>query len=89
MSGGKEGHEGLIDELPDDGAIDWTIIRSLLSASDSTSSALESHLMQTYYYGGDTISTAATQQYLDAAISKHERILEDLRLARDALDERN
>ncbi|WP_396611620.1 hypothetical protein ACH9L7_15700 [Haloferax sp. S1W] len=89
MSGGNEGTEGLLDELPHDGAVDWTIVRSLLSANDSTSSALESHLMQLHYHdGGDDIAMTTTQQYLDEAIAQHERILEDLRLAQEALENR-
>jgi hypothetical protein len=82
----RTGHP--LEELPDDGAIDWTIVRSLLAASDATSQALESHLLQAYYRESEDTETEPTEQYLDRAIVRHERIIEDLRFARELLEER-
>ncbi|POG55448.1 hypothetical protein [Haloferax marisrubri] len=85
-----ERHEGErleFDEVPD-GTVDWTITQALLSASDSTSRALESHLMQAQYHGDAGPDTEATARHIDDAIDRHTRIIEDLRLARDALEYR-
>ncbi|ELZ65102.1 hypothetical protein C5B91_08375 [Haloferax sp. Atlit-10N] len=83
-----EGERLEFDELPDDGTVDWTITQALLAASDSTSRALESHLLQAQYHDDAGADTAATARHIDDAIDRHTRIIEDLRLARDALDHR-
>ncbi|ELZ90379.1 hypothetical protein C440_16911 [Haloferax mucosum ATCC BAA-1512] len=90
MDNRHEGKVAVLGELPDDDSIEWTITRALLSASDSTSRALESHLMQTQYhdYDCDERSTEQTRAHIDDAIDRHEQILEDLRFARDALEYR-
>ncbi|MBC9986714.1 hypothetical protein E4P24_10080 [Haloferax sp. AS1] len=88
MAERQEGERPEFDELPDEGAVDWMITHALLAASDSTSRALESHLLQSQYHGDAGFDAAATARHIDDAIDRHTRILEDLRLARDALDHR-
>ncbi len=88
MAERHEGERPELDELPDERAVDWTITRALLAASDSTSRALESHLLRVQYRGDADLDTAATARHIDDAIDRHARILEDLRLARDALEHR-
>ncbi|ELZ89129.1 hypothetical protein [Haloferax sulfurifontis] len=85
-----ERHKGRteFDDLPDEGAVDWTITHALLAASDSTSRALESHLLRAQYHRDAGFDTAVTERHIDDAIDRHTRILEDLRLARDALEHR-
>jgi len=88
MSKQQEGVGHPLEELPDKRAVDWTIVRSLLTANEATSRALESHLLQAYYDESGGAKTESTEQYVERAIARHERIVEDLRLARDLLDER-
>ncbi|KAB1198154.1 MULTISPECIES: hypothetical protein [Haloferax] len=85
----QEGDSGGLDELPDDGSIDWAITRALLAANDATSAALEMHLVQTQYRGDDGSNSAAIRQHIDEAIEHHEQIIEDLRFAREAVDHRS
>ncbi|KAB1187465.1 MULTISPECIES: hypothetical protein [Haloferax] len=86
MTERREGKSEEFRELPDDGAVAWTITKALLEASDATSRALEMHLMQTQYDADADTDTASITQYIDAAIEQHQQIIEDLRLARDGLD---
>ena len=81
----KEGDSGEFDELPDDGPVDWAITRSLLAASDATSAALELHLVQTQYNECSDTDPTAIRRHIDEAIEHHERIIEDLRFAREGL----
>ncbi|KAB1193241.1 hypothetical protein GJR96_07195 [Haloferax sp. MBLA0076] len=85
MVGRRENTPETFGELPDEGALAWTITRALLAANDSASHALELHLLQSQYHDDGDDSTA-TKQYIDTAIEYHERIIEDLRLAREGLD---
>ncbi|MGQ4556643.1 hypothetical protein [Halobellus sp. GM3] len=77
-----------LNELPDQQAVDWTIVQSLLAANEATSRALESHLLQAYYEQDGNAETESTAQYLERAVTRHERIIEDLRFARELLEER-
>ena len=88
MSKQQEGVGHPLEELPDERAVDWTIVRSLLTANEATSRALESHLLQAYYDESKGAKTESTEQYVERAIARHERIIEDLQFARDLLDER-
>ncbi|RLM56526.1 hypothetical protein DVK02_08460 [Halobellus sp. Atlit-31R] len=88
MSKQQEGVGHPLEELRDERAVDWTIVRSLLTANEATSQALESHLLRAYYRESGEIETESTEAYLERAIARHERILEDLEFARDLLDER-
>lgn len=82
----REGDFGGFDELPDEESIDWAITRSLLSANDATSAALEAHLLRTQYRSADESGTNAIRRHIDEAIERHEQIIEDLRFAREGLD---
>ncbi|ELZ99760.1 hypothetical protein C439_12329 [Haloferax mediterranei ATCC 33500] len=86
MDNRHEGELAVFDELPDNNSIDWTITQALLAASDSTSRALEAHLIQAQYHNHDDHEAVSPRAHIDAAIDRHEQILEDLRFARDALE---
>ena len=84
-------HEGVghsLNELQDDAAVDWTIVRSLLAANDATSRALESHLLQVYHKEDGSTETESTEEYIERAIARHERIIEDLRFSQELLKNR-
>ncbi|MFC6874848.1 hypothetical protein [Halobellus marinus] len=84
----REGVGQPLEELPDADALDWTIVRSLLAANNATSQALESHLLHTYYDQDRNEAAESTEEYIERAIANHEQIIEDLRFARDLVDER-
>ncbi|WP_416840346.1 hypothetical protein [Haloferax sp. DFSO52] len=84
----NEGDSGEFEELPDNGTVDWAITRALLAASDATSAALEMHLVQTQYRGTSDADPTAIRRHIDEAIHQHEQIIEDLRFAREGLDQR-
>ncbi|WP_411964506.1 hypothetical protein [Haloferax sp. YSMS24] len=81
----REGVSGELDELPDDGAVDWAVTRALLAANDATSAALEMHLVQTQYRDSAASNATAIRRHIDEAIAHHERIIEDLQFAREAI----
>ncbi|GGJ05133.1 hypothetical protein GCM10008995_13720 [Halobellus salinus] len=76
------------DELPENEDVDWTILRSMLAASNETSQAMESHLLRVYYSEGEDSQVAQTEEHLERAIARHERIIENLGLAKKMVDRR-
>ena len=89
MSPQQEGIGHPLDELPDGRGVDWTIVRSILAANDATSRALESHLLQGYHEPDDNAETESTEEFLERAIARHERIIDDLQFARELLEKRD
>jgi hypothetical protein len=73
-----------VGEVPSDDDLDWTILRALLAANNKTSRAMESHLLRVYY-GGEAEQTT---EHIQRAIERHERIIEDLELAKEMVDRR-
>ncbi len=66
--------------------LEWTLVRTLLSASASENKALESYFLQRRSRdGGADFDTV--RQYLDDALTQHRRAIEDLQLAQQTLDE--
>lgn len=66
--------------------LEWTFVRSLLSASAYENRALESFFLQRYSRdGGGDADLDAVRQYLDDALAQHRRAVEDLEHARRAL----
>lgn len=86
MSRHQEGVGGPVGELPSDDDIDWTILRAMLAANNKTSQAMESHLLRVCY-GGDA-EVEQTKEHIRRAIERHERIIEDLQLAKEIVDRR-
>jgi len=72
-----------VDELPDRRDLDWTILKALLEANNRTSQAMESHLLGVCY---DEWDSQRTVESVDRAITRHERAIEDLELAREMID---
>lgn len=66
--------------------LEWTLVRTLLSASASENKALESYFLQRHSRDGDA-DFDTVHQYLDDALTQHRRAIEDLKLARQVLDE--
>lgn len=75
-----------VDELPDRRDLDWTILKALLEANNRTSQAMESHLLRVCY--DECGDSQRTVESVDRAITRHERIIEDLELARKMIDRR-
>ena len=75
-------------ELPESEDVNWTIIRAMLAASNETSQAMESHLLRVYYGESGDSQIAQTEEHLERAIAQHERIIEDLRLAKEMIGRR-
>lgn len=68
--------------------LEWTLVRSLLSASAYENRALESYFLQRYSRdGGDDPDLDAVRRYLDDALIQHRRAIEDLEHARRTLDD--
>jgi hypothetical protein len=78
-----------IDELPGDEDLDWTILRAMLAAHNETSQAMESHLLRVYYAESGGSQVERTEEHIQRAIARHERIIEDLRLANEMADSRD
>jgi hypothetical protein len=49
---------------------------------------MESHLLRVYYGESGDSQVAQTEEHLERAIARHERIVEDLRLAKEMVDRR-
>lgn len=65
--------------------MDWAVINSLIQAQDYTSRALQAYLLRTRYREGPAPENAA--QHIEEAIERHRKIIEDLSLARDCVEE--
>lgn len=76
-----------VDELPDGDALDWTVLRSLLTANAETTRALEAYFVRAQYRD-DASDLSPAREHIREAIDRHEAIVEDLKLALAALDER-
>lgn len=72
-----------LDEFDADEELGWTLSSAVLTAQASTIRALEAYLMLVHY--GDA-GPGDVQTYIDEAIQTHESILDDLYLARDAVN---
>ena len=66
--------------------LEWTLVRTLLSASASENRALESYFLQRRSRAGET-DFDTIHGCLDDALAHHRRAIEDLKLARQVLDE--
>lgn len=69
-----------VDEL------EWTAAQAMLQANAETTRALEEYLAQTQYRD-DVSEFSSVESRLETIIAQHERLVEDLELALQALDE--
>ncbi|MFB6154261.1 MAG: hypothetical protein ABEJ22_00080 [Haloferacaceae archaeon] len=72
-----------LSELEDGDELGWTLSSALLDAQASSIRALETYLMLMHT---DTTDTGELERHLEQTIQEHEQILEDLLLARDAVE---
>jgi hypothetical protein len=70
-------------------ALHWTAARSTLEANQYSMRALESLLLETGPAEHDTTDADVASQALEQAIAHHQRAIEDLEFALEALDERD
>ena len=66
------------EEVPE---IDWAVIKSLMDAQTNTSTALERYLLYVTHDEFD-LDEGHVDRCLSQAIDRHERALEDLKVAR-------
>ena len=85
MSQHQQGPHLPVDDPPEDD-IDWTIFRTMLAANIETSRAMESHFLRVHYGEGGDSDAERTEEHIERAIERHERIIEDLRLAKATID---
>ncbi|MFC6824126.1 hypothetical protein [Halopelagius fulvigenes] len=77
-----------LEELPDEDALDWTAVRSLLTANAETTRALEAYFVRAQYRDDESSDLSSAKEHIREAIDRHEAIVEDLELALAAADER-
>ena len=66
--------------------LEWTAVDALISANQQGMRVLEQYLLQRYYLDrGPDYAELSVQ--LESMIEQHERLVEDLRLARSAIDD--
>lgn len=65
---------------------EWVIAKSLLDATSRSITAMEHHARYAFYHQSDP-DTDEIRSHLEQAKVQHERILEDLDAAIEALDE--
>lgn len=72
-----------LSELEDSDELGWTLSSALLDAQASSLRALETYLMLMHY---DRTDHDELTRHIEQTIQRHEQILEDLLLARDAVE---
>ncbi|RDI72233.1 hypothetical protein [Halopelagius longus] len=88
MSHRSDATADLLEELPDGDALDWTAVRSLLTANAETTRALEAYFVRAQYRDDDSSDLSPAKEHIREAIDRHESIVENLELALAAADER-
>jgi hypothetical protein len=88
MSQHQQGARLPADDPPEDDDVDWTIFRTMLAANIETSRAMESHFLRVHYGERGDSGAERTEEHIERAIARHERIIEDLRLAKATIDRR-
>lgn len=74
-------------ELEDVEQVGWTAASALLNAQETGNRALENFLLLMNFRRSGILDAADVEILLEDAIQAHAQIIEDLELARDALDE--
>lgn len=70
-----------------DSQLDWAVIKSLMSAQENTTASLERYLLYVTHDDFE-LDKEHVEWCLSQAIDNHERALEDLKVAREIVSER-
>ncbi|WP_144926120.1 hypothetical protein [Halorubrum salsamenti] len=68
--------------------LDWAVIKSLMSAQANTSTSLERYLLYVTHDDFD-LDRQNVERCISQAIDHHERALEDLKVARELVSDKN
>ena len=75
--------------MPDDGrdgdVVDWTVLKSIQQANAASMAAMEEYLLAATCPGADG-DGERTRELLERSIERHERIVEQLELAKAGAD---
>lgn len=80
--------EGVLEssELPEQGNFEWVVAKTLLEANARTTEAFEYHLLRVCRDDGSA-DVESMLSNIQRAITEHERIIENLELAAEAVAE--
>ena len=88
-TGSASDHRGTVlrEELTTDQELVWTGLEALLQANDAERRAIEEYLHLVREDVGESIDDRHVDGFIDEAIRNHERAIDDLELAKQAVDE--